>query len=133
LEKMIKIETQQYSFAQRHPFDFIRISDDEQKALEQIDVQEIIVQDFINDDKFDGLFSEVIRTLLINNKVYFLFNSRIPARKERLRSFKKLFYDYRKTLGQENLVELEFDLEGDQSIFLGLIKIRPTRSFGLIS
>jgi len=76
-------------------------------------------------DKFDSVLSEVLRTLLVDNKVYFIFNSRIPARKERLRSFKKLFYDYRKTLGKENFVDLEFDLEDSQSIFLGLVWVTP--------
>jgi hypothetical protein len=122
---MIKIETQQYLFAERHPFDFTRISEDERKVLRHIDVREIIIQDLINVDKFDSIFSEVLQTLLIDNKVYFIFNSRIPAKKERLRSFKKLFYDYRKILGKENFVDFEFDLEEDQSIFLGLIRVTP--------
>ena len=55
--------------------------------------------------------------------LYLVFSDRFIEKKNRIRSYQKLFHQEHDSIGAENFKELEIDLQANKSIMLGIIKV----------
>jgi len=71
---------------------------------------------------FEKITSDFLLNLLENFKVYLIYFESFPQSKSKIRTFKKMFYEQKTGFGKNNLLELEIDLENNQSILAAIVK-----------
>jgi len=75
---------------------------------------------------FRELIQKVVLSFLEDFKVYLVYVESFPQPKSKLRTFKKLFYNPKKQIGEQNLYETEIDFTAHKSILTALIQLDET-------
>ncbi|MCO6487787.1 MAG: hypothetical protein J5I98_05175 [Phaeodactylibacter sp.] len=73
--------------------------------------------------EFQKLLEVSLEFLLPAHELFALFVERSPALKKKSRSYAGMFYRLKRELGEELFEELELDLPGNKSLFIGLMKV----------
>lgn len=80
-------------------------------------------EDDIESTEFKHFFKSFNKILLNENEIYLVLIEIYPKKRNRVRSKRLMFYEERKELGEENILEAEIEFKGDETIIIGAVKI----------
>lgn len=66
------------------------------------------------------------------NAIYLFFSNRFLEKKDRIRSYQKLFYKEQAAIGPSNSKEIEVDLKDGHSMLLGMVKLEEANLHYLV-
>lgn len=72
---------------------------------------------------YNKKFKNILLSLLENNKIYLTYIENFVSEKSKVRTYRKMFYQYKKNIGKNNLFELEIDINSSQSVLSSIIKL----------
>jgi len=80
-------------------------------------------EDDIESTEFKHFFKSLNKLLLNEDAVYLVLIEIYPKKRNRVRSKRLMFYEERKELGEENILESEIEFIGNETIIIGAVKI----------
>lgn len=98
------------------------ITDNDLDNLSEINVQETTIEEYY-EQKFNAELKATLKSFLDNNKIYLIHIENFAAYKNKVRSFRKMFYSYRENIGKNNILETEIDINENQSVLSSIIKL----------
>lgn len=103
--------------------------EEDKQALNNISIARLKVceagfDSMINEElEFQKLLEVSLAFFLPSQEILALFVEGLPAPKRKLRSYAGIFYRLKRELGKELFTEQELDLPGNQSLFIGMMKV----------
>ena len=80
-------------------------------------------EDDIESTEFRHFFKSFNRMLLEENDVYWVLAEIYPKKRNRVRSKRLMFYEERKELGEESVLEKEVEFNGGETIIIGAAEL----------
>jgi predicted nucleotidyltransferase len=79
--------------------------------------------DDIESTGFNHFFKNFNKILIDENNIYFVLTEIYPKKRNRVRSKRLMFYEERKEIGEENVLETEVEFKDDETIIAGAAKL----------